>query len=158
LAPGHPIGASSGLLAHDFALQSLVCYTFCDRGRRKGAARILQTLSGARRTEVFEMPSEFQKCSVRVEAMLRNFIRRGNAAAAPGAQRVYKARHSDAPFVLNTTTAAPATRCPAQAPPWISPDSEKDENASLSPSADAPYRHQSRIGNAGMFPLCPQSR
>ena len=28
---GFPIGASSILLAHDFALQSLVCYTFCDR-------------------------------------------------------------------------------------------------------------------------------
>ena len=28
---GFPIGASSTLLAHDFARQSLVCYTFCDR-------------------------------------------------------------------------------------------------------------------------------
>ena len=34
---GFPIGASSILLAHDFALQSLVCYTFCDRCRGKGA-------------------------------------------------------------------------------------------------------------------------
>lgn len=28
---GFPIGARSTLLAHDFAWQSLVCYTFCDR-------------------------------------------------------------------------------------------------------------------------------
>ena len=27
------------LLAHDFALQSPVCYTFCDRGRFKGGVR-----------------------------------------------------------------------------------------------------------------------
>ena len=29
----------SALLAHDFAVQSLVCYTFCDRGWLKGVAR-----------------------------------------------------------------------------------------------------------------------
>ena len=32
---GFPIGASSTLLAHDFARQSLVCYTFCDRDAGK---------------------------------------------------------------------------------------------------------------------------
>ena len=35
-------GGLGGLpLAHDFALQSLVCYTFCDRCCRKGDAALL---------------------------------------------------------------------------------------------------------------------
>jgi len=40
-------------LAHDFDLQSLVCYTFCDRWQGKGAAECGQTLSGDSRTERF---------------------------------------------------------------------------------------------------------
>ena len=31
LGSGFPIGARASLLAHDFLLESLVCYTFCDR-------------------------------------------------------------------------------------------------------------------------------
>ena len=40
---GFPIGVSSTLLAHDFALQSLVCYTFCDRWRWKGGVALQNT-------------------------------------------------------------------------------------------------------------------
>ena len=50
----------SALLAHDFAWQSLVCYTFCDRGWLKGVGRW--------RNKHFEMPTEqtdFANLSVR---------------------------------------------------------------------------------------------
>ena len=38
---GFPIGARAALLAHDFALQSLVCYTFASGWRGKGVGGVL---------------------------------------------------------------------------------------------------------------------
>ena len=38
---GFPIGARAALLAHDFALQSLVCYTFASGWRGKGVDGVL---------------------------------------------------------------------------------------------------------------------
>ena len=40
-AAGFPIGARAALLAHDFALQSLVCYTFASIWRGKGVGGVL---------------------------------------------------------------------------------------------------------------------
>lgn len=40
-AAGFPIGAQAALLAHDFALQSLMCYTFASVWRGKGVGGAL---------------------------------------------------------------------------------------------------------------------
>ena len=50
---GFPIGGENALLAHDFAVQSLVCYTFCDRCRWKRGGLAEHSISSGGRTGGF---------------------------------------------------------------------------------------------------------
>ena len=53
LGSGFPIGARSIPVGTRFCLQSLVCYTFCDRCAGKGLSHARQTLFGGSRTGEF---------------------------------------------------------------------------------------------------------
>ncbi len=104
-------------LAHDFALQSLVCYTFCDHWRGKGAAGRGQTLFSDSRTERF--------CNAVIIAKLiclggvdrENFgAARRNIRCQRRAQEVYKTRRSDIPSIVQI----PAKSLSADSRPCIS--------------------------------------
>lgn len=94
---GFPIRARSTLLAHDFARQSLVCYTFCDRdaGKELSPYRtdhfLWQQKDGYLQAQEACGYSFFgcRRCS-------KAQVEDRNCAALPREQKVYKARRSDA--------------------------------------------------------------
>ena len=67
-------------LAHDFALQSLVCYTFCDRWRGKGAAGRRQDVSCDSRTERFCNAVIIAKLFCRGPRKIGDFVGKGGTA------------------------------------------------------------------------------
>ena len=86
---------------------------FCGERRSSGVSEICRLRRSKRygacddeagrfrwqQNSVFAMPPKLQKWSVRAKAIRRDFIRRGNEAGSPRAQKGYKTRRSDAsPF------------------------------------------------------------
>ena len=67
-------------LAHDFALQSLVCYTFCDRCRGKGAAAGGQDVSCDSRTGRFCNAVIIAKLFCRGPRKIGDFVGKGGTA------------------------------------------------------------------------------
>lgn len=131
---GFPIGASSTLLAHDFARQSLVCYTFCDRdaGKELSPYRtdhfLWQQKDGYLQAQEACGYSFFgcRRCS-------KAQVEDRNCAASPGSKRYIKPAEATRPRSPNTTTAVPTTRYPGLALRFSSLCFRTDENASPSP-------------------------
>ena len=113
---GFPIGASSTLLAHDFARQSLVCYTFCDRDAGKELSPY--------RTDHFlwQQKDGYLQAQEACGYSFFGYMRCGKAqvgdrscAASPGSKRYIKPAAATRPRSPNTTTAVPATHYPGLA-------------------------------------------
>ena len=93
LGSGFPIGASSTLLAHDFPLESLVCYTFVPSAVKRMSVAILdiRLFIGAEQADKFREEQKkfvFSDCSGKEQTVYINPRRSGRKTFASTTQKL----------------------------------------------------------------------
>ena len=133
-AAGFPIGARAALLAHDFALQSLVCYTFASGWRGKGVGGVLcnRAECGSKRFFAAVGQADF----VTGVTTQRRIFEKQNPTVRKRKRRYIKPAAATLPRLM----ASPSEAYPETDPPAALSGSRSDENESLHRSACARYR------------------
>ena len=123
-AAGFPIGARAALLAHDFAPQSLVCYTFASGWRGKGVGGVLCGAAECGHKRFFAAVG--QADFVTGLRHKRRIFEKQNPTVRKRKRRYIKPAAATLPRLM----ASPSEAYPETDPPAASSGSRSDENES----------------------------